>query len=874
MFKYILFLLLILPFTLQAQLTETFSDEDFTNNPAWNGSLSKYIISTSTAIPASIRPGIQTSSTVADTTYLSTPIPFSVNDSIEWSFWWKISFNPSTGNYARYYLMSDQANLKASLNGYYLCTGFGGNDRLTLVRQDGNTSAVVLTGNVANLNRTTNESRIKVVYKTGGIWKLYCDTLGGTAFCPEGTATDNTYSNFAYTGIYNLFSVSNATKFYFDDLYIGSVQVDTIRPTVSSLKASSIFTLDLLFSEAVSDATALDLSSYSVDHGIGIPSSVSKDAVNPLKYILTFTQPFPDGILCNLSINQISDNSGNVILPASLPFAYYIAKAYDLSINEIMADPSPAVGLPQWEYIELYNRTSLPINLEGWMLKIGSTSKLFGNVSIPPASYLILSDDDAKSDFENFGQFYGFQSFSVSNTGAMIQLISSVGNIISYADFSDEWYQDANKDDGGYSVEQIDPANPCGGISNWKASLNLFGGTPGVANSVKSNNPDIQAPEIYRAVLQDSTTLLLWFSEAVDSTEAINPYSYSFDHGLSIVGMPKGNSPQYNQVVLKFSPATQVGVIYNLIFSDTIFDCAANPIVMPQSVRFARTEIPQPGDLVINEILSNPFESGNDYVEIYNRSSKILDLRFAQLATLNDSLLIDDQVMIAPQGFPVFPGEYWVLAENKSKVTAFYQTLNPGNFVEMSDFPAFNNDSGKVLLVLTDNTIIDRVDYTVTWHDPILKSTDGVSFERVNPERSSADAGNWHSAASTVGFGTPTYKNSQYSDAEAVTEVTVDPQVFSPDNDGFQDVVNIVYEFDNPGFICNIRIFDIEGKPVRDLVSNELLGSSGIFSWDGKDKDGNRVSTGYYVVYTEVFNAASGEVKKFKNAVAVAARTK
>lgn len=873
MHKHLIFFLLLLPLFVNAQLTETFSDEDFTNNPVWIGTTSKFIISTSTAIPASLRPGLQSNSTTADTIYLATPLSLALGDSIEWNFWWKISFNPSSGNFARYYLASDQANLKGSLNGYYICTGFGGNDRFTLVRQDGNTSAVLITGNVANLNRTTNESRIKVVYKNGGTWKLYSDTLGANSYISEGTASDNTYTNFTYTGIYNLFSVSNATKFYFDDLYIGTVQQDTVKPEVVSVKTSGVFTLDVAFSETVSDETALDLGSYSVDHGIGLPSSVSKDVSNPLKYTLTFVQPFPDGVLCNLSVNQVTDNSGNTIQPVSIPFAFYIAKSYDISINEIMADPTPPVGLPQWEYIELFNRTGLPINLEGWTLKIGSTSKLIGNITVDPASYLILADDDTKLDLEPFGRFFGFQSFSVSNTGVMIQLLSPSGSVISYADFSDEWYQDANKDDGGYAVEQIDPTNPCGGISNWKASLSLFGGTPGEPNSVSGTNPDVEAPAIYRAVLQDSVTLLLWFSEPVDSTEAISQYSYSFDHGLALNGIPKGNSPQYNQVLLKFTPAAQPGVIYNLIFSDTVFDCAGNAVAMPQSVRFALTGIPQPGELVINEILSNPYENGNDYIEIYNRSDKILDLRYAQLATLNSNLQLDDQVMIAPSGFPVFPGEYWVLTENKSKVTAFYQALNPANFIEMSGMPAFNNDSGKVLLVLTDNTVIDRADYKLAWHDPVLKSTDGVSFERINPDRPSTDAGNWHSAASTAGFGTPTYKNSQYATADAVTEITVDPQAFSPDNDGFYDVVNIAYKFDSPGFICNIRVFDIEGKPVRDLVNSELLGTSGVFSWDGKDKDGNIVSTGYYIIYTEVFSS-SGEVKKFKNAVAVAARTK
>ena len=47
---------------------------------------------------------------------------------------------------------------------------------------------------------------------------------------------------------------------------------------------------------------------------------------------------------------------------------------------------------------------------------------------------------------------------------------------------------------------------------------------------------------------------------------------------------------------------------------------------------------------------------------------------------------------------------------------------------------------------------------------------------------------NWHSASSPVGYGTPGYKNSQYSEISIQDETfTVDPPVFTPDNDGVSD---------------------------------------------------------------------------------------
>ena len=52
-------------------------------------------------------------------------------------------------------------------------------------------------------------------------------------------------------------------------------------------------------------------------------------------------------------------------------FIFFLPDRYDLKINEIMADPSPRVYLPEDEYIEVFNRSLMPVSMKNWTLQTG-----------------------------------------------------------------------------------------------------------------------------------------------------------------------------------------------------------------------------------------------------------------------------------------------------------------------------------------------------------------------------------------------------------------------------------------------------------------------------------------------------------------------
>ena len=95
------------------------------------------------------------------------------------------------------------------------------------------------------------------------------------------------------------------------------------------------------------------------------------------------------------------------------------------------------------------------------------------------------------------------------------------------------------------------------------------------------------------------------------------------------------------------------------------------------------------------------------------------------------------------------------------------------------------------------------------------------------------------------------------------------PKVFSPDNDGRDDITTIQYEVTEPGYITNITVFDGAGRPVRNLVRNGTLGLKGYWNWEGLDDKGNKLPVGTYIIFTEIFNL-QGKKSTFKTTVVLA----
>jgi len=210
-----------------------------------------------------------------------------------------------------------------------------------------------------------------------------------------------------------------------------------------------------------------------------------------------------------------------------------------------------------------------------------------------------------------------------------------------------------------------------------------------------------------------------------------------------------------------------------------------------------------------------------------------------------------------------------VATDNADLVKATYITQNPDAFIQIT-MPSFNDDEGNVILLNEQGNIVDQLAYKDDWHFKLISNEEGVSLERIDYNAPTQQEQNWHSAASSAGYGTPTYKNSQFRvDASVQGEIKTEPEIVSPDNDGRDDFASILYSFPEPGYVANITVFDAVGRTVRVLQRNALCGIKGSYRWDGLGDKNQQLPSGIYIVYTEVFNL-SGKTKKFKNSIVLA----
>ncbi|MCA4897204.1 MAG: lamin tail domain-containing protein [Bacteroidota bacterium] len=841
----------------RAQFTDNFADGDYTNNPVWTAdNPANWVV---------VSNQLRSNNTTSNANfYVSIPSAQALN--AQWEFYVNLQFNTSSLNFVDVYLTSSNATMVAA-NGYFVRIG-GTPDEISLYRSSGGSSTIIINGVDGITNLSNNVLKIKVTRDAANLWKLERDITGtGSNYFTEGTATDNTFTTSAFFGIrITQSTVSFFQRHYFTDFYVGSIIGDIVPPTLNAINVISSTQLDLLFSESLDAASAQSASNYLVGNGIGVPvAAVLQPDLKTVR--LTFATAFANGITQTLTLSGIKDLAGNAMLTVNRNFLFFQpapTKNKDIVVTEILADPNPQVGLPDAEFIEIFNRSANPIDLNGWKLSDGTSVATFSSQIILPNEYWIVTSASAVSKFSGLGKVIGLTNFpSLNNDADALTLRSST--TIDSVNYNSAWYKDEDKANGGWSLELIDPNNLCGDANNWIASTDPKGGTPGKQNSVFANKPDAEGPKLL-SVIASPSQLILTFNERLE--KPLGLVSVNITPPLTIGNLALSN-PALNEIKIDLTQPVANRQLYNLQIAN-LRDCAGN-LILPEfsQLDFALPETADSLDLIINEVLFNPRPGGVDFVEVYNNSAKYINLKDFRLANWENGMVKNSKTISS--NFILGPSAYVVFTPDPGVLKAQYLQGIERTILK-TDLPSLNDDEGTISLVSSQNKMLDFFAYSDKMHSSFLKNTEGVSLERISATQSTADAGNWKSASSNAGFATPGFINSNSRPDNFLDEntITIEPEIFAVQQPG-QDFSKIHYKFDQSGWVANIKILDNQGRLIKTVANNETLAFEGFFRWDGEQEDGTKSRVGYYVVWFEVFDN-TGNIQTFRKRVVVAAR--
>lgn len=531
-------------------------------------------------------------------------------------------------------------------------------------------------------------------------------------------------------------------------------------------------------------------------------------------------------------------------------------------VNEWMYFPHSGEA----EWIELHNATSLAVSLQDWQLSQTDDNSQAILISdeevIQPKDYLVISSDSSyASDFMRDAKW--LPDFpSLRDSGGELFLFDASGKSIDAARYKPAWGKQRN-----FSLERRWAERSGLDSSNWKLS-EIAGGTAGLMNNASPLQRDLAITDLeltpnpisYQERAELNLTLTNSGRETIDKFELF----VFIDRNSDSLAQPE-ETIHYELVdqEIVVEDSLQISVqLPNLPSGYEVISVLATTENDNNGRNNYEREILktgyEPSAIVINEIMYRPFSDEPEWIEFYNRSSEQIQLTgwsVFEKITGKSYTLTEEFVFLKP-------GEYLVVAGDPLIINSLSALLLVPN-----SFPSLNNDQDHLQLQDFANTIIDDVFYTSGWGGEA-----GVSLERINPELSSQDSSNWASSASPNGS-TSGEINSVFVDKlPDDANLSSAPNPFSPDGDGHEDVTIIQYNLPVTTAFVSLKVFDMLGREVADLLNNAPSGSHRELIWDGRKPNGESLPIGIYILFLKALNQKQGVVRTIKKTVVIAGR--
>lgn len=825
--------LVMLASSAHAQFSDDFSDGNFSHNPTWQGDTNHFAVNPHGQLQLAAPVG--TTRSVLATS--SSAIHMG-----HWEWWMRLDFNPSSANYVDVYLLSNRPELDSALQGYFVRVG-NTTDEVSLYRQNGITRTEIIDGTDGLLDRNTNQLRIKVTRDSQGRWQLESDSTGsGNQYQVEGQVDDITFSSGAWFGLRHIFSGSRANHFFYDNfLVLGSAAPDTLRPRLIAAKFHSNQSIQLSLNKKIPAAQWGNPLNFEL-LGVGLPFRTT--ATNDSLLLLEWLFPFAVASWLEWRI-VIADHAG-LRLDTLLRLFYLPFTPGSIIFNELLADPSPVVALPETEMIELFNRSAYSITLAGWTLEDPQTRGVIPDTELAPNTCLLLVPPGQCAAWSAYGKCIEVSPWpSLNNDRDQIWLRNEETLTSDSLQYERTWLGSALRQEGGWTLERVAPENLCLDASNWQGSLALEGGTPGKSNSRLGQNVRPTPPQL-ELVRWHNDTLILHFSAAVRLGKVTHPaVSFSSD-------------PEKFNAIHQFPLASSdLGASRQISISDWS-DChgqiaAAVNWNLPDVTSSHATEVH------LSEIYFRPAITGAAYVEIVNAQSEAISLNTIWLTTLDDA---SEPLQSAQLGLPgdfILPRQHIVFTRDTAALQEDFHAIAPQNRRQLSNLPSLYSSGGKIMLSNHSMKVLSSGSYHDSMHHRQLVEERGISLEKPQGHWSTS----WGSPVFSI-RGSPGAPNSRtIRDVEQADWWTVSHEAIRP-----YLLENLTINLHGTsGAYLQVQIIDAQGQLVRRLFPYQALAGSTMLTWDGTNDNHGLVPTGAYFLELQISLEGAQKISKLKRVV-------
>jgi hypothetical protein len=486
---------------------------------------------------------------------------------------------------------------------------------------------------------------------------------------------------------------------------------------------------------------------------------------------------------------------------------------------------------------------------------------------IQPSEFFLFAPENQASELNEYGRVIPLKNWpTLLNSGDQLWLKDDRGSEIDMISYATGSWGGSEFAGGGYSLEVANPFYACEQSDLLKASIDPLRGTPGRQNSVFDLSPDGSLPALNLFEFTSSKSLLLTFSNPI--LAGFDQSNFKFEPSLGIDSVFHLSSKQIQILV---SEGFVLNKIYHLSING-ITDCSGNEYIQAEALLLVLPIQAQIGDVLINELLFNPKTGSPKFVELVNVTENYMEVKDWMLANLDDSGEIDQVKKISEASVIIPPQGFLAITTNVDQLKLDFPKSGYGQIMQLSALPSYPIAGQTVVLLDSAGEAADSFSYSEDLHHPLLRDPKGVSLERLSTDSPASLSANWHSASAIEEYATPGRRNSQVILGEFEGElIQIEPEVFDPEGSNGNTFTTIKYELDQAGWIGNFRVYSTAGQLMQVLAQNEMLGTSGLFTWSGTDSQGRVVRPGYYVLLVELYDL-SGQIRTIRKTMVVATK--